>query len=80
MQKGKIIFTGNFWEYLLVLIFRMIISILIFGAVLLYSLFMEIDTMYRVGLAILAFGALAVSFFYSSFRYFFTKLEIEMYG
>ena len=55
MQKGKIVFTGNFWEY--------------FGTSLLLFI-----------LSVITLGIFLPFFFYWSFRYFFTKMEIEMYG
>ena len=55
MQKGRIVFTGNFWEY--------------FGL----SLALMILTICTLGLAL-------PYWVYWSFKYFFGKMEIELYG
>ena len=54
MTKGKIIFTGNFWEY--------------FGISLLLAV-----------LTIITLGIAGIYWVYWSVKYFFSRLEIEMY-
>ena len=55
MNKGKIIFVGNFWEYFGLSIALLLLSVITFGIVLPYWV-------------------------YWSFKYFFGKLEIEIYS
>ena len=55
MTKGKIVFTGNFWEYFGLSIALLILSVITFGIALPYWV-------------------------YWSFKYFFSKLEIEIYS
>ena len=54
MQKGKIIFTGNFWEY-----FGLSIALLL--------------------LTVVTLGIALPFWVYWSFKYFFSKMEIEIY-
>ena len=53
MQRGKIVFKGNFWEYFVFSIGLLVLSILTLGILLPY-------------------------YFYWNFKYFFTRMEIEM--
>ncbi len=55
MNKGKIIFVGNFWEYFGLSIALLLLSVITFGIALPYWV-------------------------YWSFKYFFSKLEIEIYS
>ena len=55
MQKGKIVFVGNFWEYCGLSIVLMLLSIVTLGLALTYWV-------------------------YWSFKYFFSKMEIEIYA
>lgn len=54
MTKGKIVFTGNFWEYFAISIALLILTAVTFGLALPYWV-------------------------YWSFKYFFGKMEIELY-
>ncbi len=53
MQKGKIVFTGDFWEYFFTSVGLFVLSVLTLGLLFPY-------------------------FFYWTFKYFFTQLEIEI--
>ena len=55
MKKGKITFTGGFWEYFLMSLELLVLSVVTLGILLPYWV-------------------------YWSFKYFFDKLEIEMYN
>lgn len=54
MKKGRILFKGNFWEYFLISLGLLVLSLITFGLALPY-------------------------YFYWILKYFFTKLEIEVY-
>ena len=54
MKKGKIVFKGNFWEYFLISLGLLVLTVITFGILLPYYL-------------------------YWNLKYFFTKLELEIY-
>ena len=54
MKRGKIVFTGNFWEY-----FGLSIALLV--------------------LTVVTFGLALPYWVYWSLKYFFTRMEIEIY-
>ena len=54
MKKGKVLFTGHFFEYFLISIGLLVLTVLTLGLLLPYYL-------------------------YWNFKYFFTKMELEIY-
>ena len=49
MQKGKIVFVGNFWEYFGLSIALLILSIITFGIALPYWVYWSFKYFFRVG-------------------------------
>lgn len=70
MKKGRIIFKGNFGEYFVTSMGLLVISFIITGVIAASGF---------TTLAIVAMGVIFPYLCYWMFKYFFTKLEIEIY-
>ena len=89
MQRGKIVFTGNFWSFLVIFLSLSVITVISFGIVV--GIFWWLSAGFpdgSVGSPVLLFLGLLIALvvsmtlgfyqYYWSFKYFFTHMEVEI--